>query len=77
MGTWFSVCVTFLIPLEFVVMLGWWFTQAIQSFDPDHWWKPIRVFSVGTCVVQWAVVILVFWLLNRRIADRVLGEDRP
>ena len=42
----------YLVPVEFAVMFGWWMYQAATVYDPDGWWNPLRVYSVGTCVVQ-------------------------
>ena len=44
----FTWVVFWLIPLQFVVMIGWWFYQAIVVYDPDGWWNPLHAFSLGT-----------------------------
>ena len=78
-GRAFVFIVTWLVPVEFAVMLGWWFIQSIRSYDPDHWAHPVRVFSVGTCLAQWGIVLLTFvianaWLARRsRVGDAVRG----
>ena len=56
------------IPVQFAVMFGWWMYQAVVVYDPEAWWNPIRIYSVGTCVLQWGVVLVVLRLLNDRIA---------
>ncbi len=66
-GPMFEVCVKYLIPIEFVVLLGWWFYQAIEA-NPGTWWQPFSRFNVGTCVFQWACVLIGFRLLNKRIS---------
>ncbi len=53
-----------LIPLEFVSMLGWWLFQSVQWY-PETWWNPLEVFSPGTAVLQWLVVIVAGVLLHR------------
>ncbi|MBI4483137.1 MAG: sodium-dependent transporter [Acidobacteria bacterium] len=65
--------VKFLIPLQVIVLISWWFWMAIQA-DPQDWWNPFRVETVGTCFFQWGVVILVFLALNRWIADKTIGR---
>jgi len=75
-GKWFNFIVTFLIPIEFVVMLGWWFWQAATVYDPEGWWHPFHTNSVGTCLLQWGVVIIIFILFNRWIANRTLGKEQ-
>jgi hypothetical protein len=32
------------------------------------------VFTLGTCLFQWGVVLLIFWLANDRIAARTMGD---
>ncbi len=58
----------YLVPVEFAVMFGWWIYQAAAVYDPDGWWNPIRVYSVGTCVAQWAIALGVLGVFNRRLA---------
>lgn len=72
-GPWFEVILKWIIPVEVLALIGWWFWVAIQA-DPDFWWHPLRMESVGTCLFQWGLVIIIFLLLNRRIAERTLGE---
>ena len=64
----------YLVPVEFAVMFGWWMYQAATVYDPDGWWNPLRVYSVGTCVVQWGVALAVLWAFNRRLADRSTAD---
>jgi hypothetical protein len=62
----------------------WRFAQVIQA-APSHWWNPFAAESVGTCLFQWTLVIMVFVAANRFIVERTLsarlhkdnGEMRP
>ncbi len=67
-GKTFVWWVFWLIPIQFVAMLGWWFYQAIVVYDPDGWWNPLRTFSLGTVLVQWLVMIGIFLALNPLLA---------
>jgi len=69
LGRFFDFWVTVAIPLQFLVMVGWWFKQSI-SWDPDGWWNPLGTFTVGTAVAQWAVILIVFIAVNKRLARR-------
>lgn len=60
----------YLVPVEFAAMFGWWMYQAATVYDPDGWWNPLRVYSVGTCVAQWGVALAVLGVFNRRLAVR-------
>ncbi len=74
-GRWFNYIVTILIPVEFVALLGWWSYQAVSTFDPEGWWNPFRTFSLGTCLFQWTVAILIFVILNRKLYERSVGRE--
>ncbi len=51
----------FLMPVQFLIMLAWWFWQSVQ-WNPETWWNPFRTYSIGTTVLQWGLVIgLGFW----------------
>ena len=67
-GPLFSWVLQYLIPAQFVVMFGWWMYQAVAVYDPDTWWNPIRMYSLGTCLVQWGIAIGLLWLYNQRLA---------
>ena len=74
-GTWYTFVVTYLVPLEFVALMSWWFYQAIKVYDPEGWWHPFHSFSVGTTVLQWGALIAVLLLLNRYLAHRVGAKE--
>jgi len=70
-GTWFNVIVKFLIPIEFLVLLGWWFWKTIAG-DPEGWWMPFKTYSLGTVLLQWFIALAVLiatgnWLYNRTV----------
>ena len=60
--------VTWLVPLEFLAMFAWWTYQAVAVFDPAGWWNPVRVSSLGTCLLQWGIALALLLAFNRRIA---------
>lgn len=73
LGRFFDRWILFAIPAQFVIMLGWWFSQSV-SWDPEGWWDPMGTFTVGTCVAQWAVALLVFVGINRWLVGKSTGE---
>jgi len=75
-GKWFNYIVMFLIPIEFVLLIGWWSWQAVTSYDPEGWWNPFRVFSLGTCLLQWAIAIAVFFLMNNWLYKRSVSRGQ-
>jgi len=69
-GKWFNYIVMFLIPIEFVILIVWWSWQAITTYDPDGWWNPFRTYSLGTCVFQWGLAIIIFIVINKWLYRR-------
>lgn len=70
---WFDFALNYLIPAQFLIMIVWWLWQTATS--NEAWWNPFGVFTLGTCLVQWGIVIFVFWLANDKIADRTFAND--
>ena len=67
----------YLVPAEFVLMFSWWMYQAATVYDPEGWWNPVRVYSVGTCLAQWGVALFLLISFNRqmaRVSTRELTE---
>ena len=65
-GYWYTWIMKFVIPIEAVSMLVWWFYQSI-TWDMNSWWKPFNEFSLGTVLVQWAGLIVILILINSTI----------
>ena len=68
LGPAFEWVVTFGIPVQFVLMFGWWMYQAVSVYDPDNWFNPIRLYSLGTCLAQWGIALSLLWIFNDRLA---------
>ena len=68
-GKWWSYCIQ-LFPVMFTLVFGWWVWQAIGWY-PDNWWAPFEVFSVGTMVFQWAIVLIVAYFANDWLANKI------
>ncbi|HEX3033916.1 MAG TPA: hypothetical protein VHT73_02135 [Thermodesulfobacteriota bacterium] len=75
-GKWYEYVMKFVILAEFLIVIGWWFYQSVISFDPEGWWNPIHIFSLGTCIFQWGLAILFFLLLNKWLYNKTLGEEK-
>ena len=72
-GKWYDIIIKYIIPLEFIVLIMWWFWQSISW--SDNWWNPFETYSLGTCVFQWAIVILLFLIFNRKINKRIFKPE--
>lgn len=70
-GRWWSVAMG-LVVLEALVLLVWWFSQSLSAEGLAASVNPLRSFSLGTLVLQWAVLLAICLGLNRW-----LGRARP
>lgn len=58
------------IPAQAVVLLGWWLWRATTADFAERWWDPLEPYSAMSCLVQWGVALLAFYLLNGWLARR-------
>lgn len=72
-GRWWDVVVGVVVPLEALVLLGWWLYQA-RGWDPAGWLDPLGAETVGTILLQWGVVLAGLILANRWLARRTTFE---
>jgi len=67
----FNFIVKYVIPIEFAVMLGWWFYQSIGWGTGGIFSIPnisiSGIYSIGSTLFQWGVILLVFILFNKKI----------
>lgn len=73
-GKAWEVLVGILVPLQAVVLLGWWLYQSAAVYAPETWYNPFEPFSVMTCLLQWGIALVVFLALNRWMAERTAGH---
>lgn len=52
--------------VEFLTMITWWFVQSFNWY-PNSWWHPFQEFSLGTCLLQWFLLILIGILVTNNI----------
>lgn len=57
------------IPVQVVVLLGWWIWRSATQFAPDTWYDPFDPYSVMTCLVQWGILAGVLIASNRKLND--------
>lgn len=70
-GRVFEFILKYVVPAELGVMFIWWFKQALAD-DPAGWWNPFHSFSLGTCLIQWAIAVALLLIFNRRIGTASL-----
>jgi len=64
--TWFLRFNTTFMIIEFMVMFLWWFMQSL-SWYPSNWWLPMNEFTIGTCIMQWGILIAIGWIFSKKI----------
>jgi len=69
-GKAWEILVGVLVPLQAVVLLGWWLYQSAAVYAPETWYNPFEPFSVMTCLLQWGIALVAFLALNRWMAER-------
>ncbi|MCC5925270.1 MAG: sodium-dependent transporter [Bacteroidetes bacterium] len=67
-GRWLGILIKYIIPLEVFVLLSWWIYRSAVEFSPDGWYNPFDTYSVATVLIQWGVVLGLFYLFNKTIA---------
>jgi NSS family neurotransmitter:Na+ symporter len=75
-GRGWDTLVGAIVPIQAVILLGWWLYQSAAVYAPDTWYDPFQPYSVMTCLLQWGLVLVVFVALNRRLTRRTLGFRR-
>ncbi len=70
LGSWFDILVKYLIPIEFISLICWWFYKAIAVFESKGWWNPFHKYSIGTCLLQWGIIISILIIFNKYIAKK-------
>jgi len=68
-GRWWIYIIKYVAPAIVIVVLGWWIASGIIA-HPADWWNPLIADSIGTVLIQWAVVLAIFVALNNRLARR-------
>jgi neurotransmitter:Na+ symporter, NSS family len=61
LGRWWDVVIVGFIPLGAILLLVWW---LIREAEPGKWYNPLDPSSVMNCLVQWAVVLAILWLVS-------------
>ena len=73
-GPLWDLLMKYFIPLQAVILLGWWFWLSATVYAPDSWFNPLDPYSVMTVVLQWVVVLSVFLIANKWMVRKTLGE---
>lgn len=68
LGKFFDITVKILIPLQFLILLIWWFYQSIKW---EKWYKVFGELSLLSVLTQWLIFVLIFLVFNRKLSEKV------
>jgi NSS family neurotransmitter:Na+ symporter len=68
-GKWYNYVISILVPVQVIVLILWWLISSV-SWDPE-WWNPFHSENAGTAIAQWALVLIIFILLNKKMSERI------
>ncbi|GAB5521749.1 MAG: sodium-dependent transporter [Rhodothermales bacterium] len=71
-GRGWEVLIQYIVPLQAVVLLGWWLWRAATEYAPDSWYNPLDPYSFMTCLVQWSVALIILVMLNKWMVSKTL-----
>jgi SNF family Na+-dependent transporter len=74
-GAWWDAAI-YLVLVQAVVLMGWWFYQAVNFDDLGATFTLFSPFNVGTVLIQWGVALGAFVLLNSWFARKTVIEGR-
>ncbi|MEJ2054038.1 MAG: hypothetical protein P8X42_08975, partial [Calditrichaceae bacterium] len=66
----FKLLFYFCIPLEFFIMLVWWFWQSVQ-WNPGTWWNPFSIYSMSTVLLQWLAILVIGFIFNKKFVKHI------
>jgi NSS family neurotransmitter:Na+ symporter len=69
LGRWYNVSIGIIVPTLAVILIVWWLYSSI-SWDPE-WWNPFHAENLGTCLLQWGIVLALFISLNKIIVKKI------
>ena len=72
-GKWYNFIIGILIPIQVVVLVSWWLISSV-GWDPK-WWNPFHSANFGTVIFQWAIILALFFMLNKTMVNKVLNEN--
>jgi neurotransmitter:Na+ symporter, NSS family len=72
-GAWWDWAIR-LVAVQAVVLAGWWLWSA-RGADFSATWTLFSSYNIGSVLIQWAVVIGILILLNRKLARPFVERD--
>lgn len=54
-GSSWTALIRFGIPVQVLILLGWWTWRTVTEFSPDAWMNPFVPYSVANCLMYWII----------------------
>lgn len=70
-GRFWVTIMQIVIPVQVLVLLGWWIWRSATEFAADAWYDPFNAYSVATCVVQWGLAGLFLKMFSNRLYEKI------
>ncbi len=74
-GRVWDVLIGIVVPVQAVVLLIWWMSLATTTDFTSRWYDPFEPYSLMSCLVQWGIVLVALFALNRWMMRRTLGPE--
>ncbi|GAB6138052.1 sodium-dependent transporter [Halanaerobaculum tunisiense] len=72
-GRWWNWCIK-IIPGIFTIIFGWWIWQSISMY-PESWWNPFKTYSLGTIILQFAIIWGIITYQNNWFASNFINSE--
>ena len=69
-GKWYNFLIGILVPIQVIVLISWWLISSI-GWDAE-WWNPFHSENFGTVIFQWAIILVLFFVLNKVMVKRLI-----
>lgn len=76
-GKWWNFIIGWMVPIQVIVLMVWWLYNSTKWY-PETWWQPFNLDTpetLGTCIVQWAILIFSLLLINKWLVKKTLSRE--
>ena len=71
-GRWFDIILKYVIPVELVVMSGWFLIQTVRS-PIEEWWMGGPI-GLALLLLQWGLAVAGLWYISSRVKDKLVDD---
>lgn len=70
-GKWFDILFKYVIPVELVLLVGWYVLQSVLANPFEEWWMGGPI-GLGLLVLEWGIAMIALWLFSNKVKDRLV-----